>query len=258
MGLLNNYDGQVWRVNEMVELLENQDARHNLVREVVEYAVESHEAGIVVDFESIPDKSQANFREFVSELGSALHAVGLKLMVEVPARDDAYDYKFFGKGMRRDRAAEFRPALGLFAAGPDRRSRLVRRKSATGPASCARRKKSSSALRTSPTTGRAKTTRSGRLPPSSACRKRCSTPSNPKPISTSTSDSLNPRYSYVDENNHEHQVWMLDAVTGYNQLRASERLGVQGTMMFRLGHSDTSIWRIWDATRPDDAIARSY
>ena len=47
----------------------------------------------------------------------------------------------------------------------------------------------------------------------------------------------------------------LDAqVTGYNQLRASERLGVQGTMMFRLGHSDTSIWRIWDATRPDDAM----
>ena len=68
------------------------------------------------------------------------------------------------------------------------------------------------------------------------------------------SDSLNPRYSYVDENNHEHQVWMLDAITGYNQLRASERLGVQGTMLFRLGHSDTSIWRIWDATRPDDAM----
>ena len=82
MGLLNNYDGQVWRVNEMVQMLENQDARHNLVREVVEYAVESHEAGIVVDFESIPDKSQPNFREFVSELGSALHSVGLKLMVE--------------------------------------------------------------------------------------------------------------------------------------------------------------------------------
>ena len=68
------------------------------------------------------------------------------------------------------------------------------------------------------------------------------------------SDSLNPHYSYVDENNHEHQVWMLDAVTGYNQLRASERLGVQGTTLLRLGHSDTSIWRIWDATRPDDAI----
>jgi cellulose synthase/poly-beta-1,6-N-acetylglucosamine synthase-like glycosyltransferase/peptidoglycan/xylan/chitin deacetylase (PgdA/CDA1 family) len=66
--------------------------------------------------------------------------------------------------------------------------------------------------------------------------------------------SLNPHYSYVDENNRVHQVWMLDAITAYNQLRASERLGVQGTALWRLGHSDTSIWRIWDATRPDDAI----
>jgi len=97
MGLLNNYDGQVWRVNEMAQMLANQEARHGLVRNVIEYAVEAHQSGIVVDFESIPEQSQANFREFVSELGSALHSVGLKLMVELPARDDAYDYKFFGK-----------------------------------------------------------------------------------------------------------------------------------------------------------------
>ena len=68
----------------------------------------------------------------------------------------------------------------------------------------------------------------------------------------STTASLNPHYSYVDENNRVHQVWMLDAITAYNQLRASERLGVQGTAIWRLGHSDTSIWRIWDATRPDE------
>jgi peptidoglycan-N-acetylglucosamine deacetylase len=67
------------------------------------------------------------------------------------------------------------------------------------------------------------------------------------------SASLNPHYSYSDEQNHVHQVWMLDAVTAYNQLRASERLAVQGTAMWRLGSSDSSVWPIWDATRPDDA-----
>jgi len=39
--------------------------------------------------------------------------------------------------------------------------------------------------------------------------------------------SLNPHYSYSDEQNHIHRVWILDAVTAYNQLRACERLGVQ-------------------------------
>jgi peptidoglycan-N-acetylglucosamine deacetylase len=47
---------------------------------------------------------------------------------------------------------------------------------------------------------------------------------------------------------------MLDAVTAYNQLRASERMGVQGTALWRLGSSDSSLWPIWDASRPDDAI----
>ena len=27
------------------------------------------------------------------------------------------------------------------------------------------------------------------------------------------SNSLNPHYSYYDEHNHVHQVWMLDAIT---------------------------------------------
>src|SRR5438552_7611936 len=46
---------------------------------------------------------------------------------------------------------------------------------------------------------------------------------------------------------------MLDAVTAYNELRTSERLGVQGTALWRLGSSDTSMWPIWDATHADDA-----
>jgi len=252
MGLLNNYDGQVWRVTEMVELLENQDSRHNLVREVVEYAVESHEAGIVVDFESIPDKSQINFREFVSELGSALHAVGLKLMVEVPARDDAYDYKFFGREcdaivlLNFDQHWVSSPpgpiaAQDWFVENLKQVLQLVpKEKIVVGVANFAydwpRKddKKWASATEFSVQEALLHAFESDT-------------------DIDFDDNSLNPRYSYVDENNHEHQVWMLDAVTGYNQLRASERLGVQGTMMFRLGHSDTSIWRIWDATRPDDA-----
>ena len=43
------------------------------------FAVASHEAGIVVDFEEVPDTSQAHYREFAAELGPALHAAGLKL-----------------------------------------------------------------------------------------------------------------------------------------------------------------------------------
>src|SRR6201993_960481 len=97
MGLLNNYDGQVWRVKEMEELLASPAARHRLVNDVAEYAVEAHQAGIVVDFEEVPLESQPHFREFIAELAQSLHAVSLKLMIALPARDDDYDYAFFGR-----------------------------------------------------------------------------------------------------------------------------------------------------------------
>jgi len=97
MGLVNNYDGVEWRIKEMAQLLASPAARRNLARDIVEYAVESHQAGIVVDFEEVPDASQAHFRDFIGGLAPALHSVGLKLMIALPARDDAYDYEFFGK-----------------------------------------------------------------------------------------------------------------------------------------------------------------
>ncbi len=46
---------------------------------------------------------------------------------------------------------------------------------------------------------------------------------------------------------------MLDGVTAYNELRAAERVGVQGTAIWRLGSEDPSVWSVWDTARPTDA-----
>src|SRR5580704_4818159 len=97
MALLDNYDGQTWRIKEMAAMLGNKTARRNLVRDVVDYTVGAHQAGVVVDFEEVPDATQVHFREFAAELGPALHSVGLKLMIALPARDDEYDYRFLAK-----------------------------------------------------------------------------------------------------------------------------------------------------------------
>jgi len=82
---------------QMAEMLASPNARHNLERDMVEYATKAHESGIVVDFEEVPDESQAHFKKFAAELAAALHSANLKLMVALLARDDAYDYAFFGK-----------------------------------------------------------------------------------------------------------------------------------------------------------------
>ncbi len=97
MALLNNYDGVIWKSKELGEMLAIPASRKRLITDAVEYAAESHQVGIVVDFEEVPKKSQADFRAFIGEFGPTLHAAGLKLMIALPARDDEYDYAFFGR-----------------------------------------------------------------------------------------------------------------------------------------------------------------
>ena len=252
MGLLNNYDGVVWHVKELAGLLKNPDSRRTLVQNTVEYAVQAHEAGIVVDIEEIPDRSQAHFRSFIGELAPALHAVGLKLMVALPARDDAYDYAFFGRQcdaivlMNYDQHWQTSPPGPI--AAQDWFVENLRQVMEVVPAQKI-------------VVGIANYAYDWPEVPKN-------TPNSAQEFSVQTAllhayesetqvefdpGSLNPHYSYSDEQNRIHQVWMLDTVTAYNELRASDRLGVQGTALWRLGSSDSSLWPIWDAMRPDDA-----
>jgi peptidoglycan-N-acetylglucosamine deacetylase len=254
MGMLNNYDGAVWRVAELAEMLGNPSARHRLITDVAQYAVLTHQAGIVVDFEEIPIKSQPHFREFIAELGPALHAVGLKLMIALPARDDDYDYAFFGREtdaiilMNYDQHWLTSPA-GPIAAQDwfmenlrQIRDVVPSQKIIVGIGNWAYDW-------TEPGKSDKKDAiHGGEFSVQEALLHAYESESEIEFDST----SLNPHYSYEDEQNRIHQVWMLDAVTAYNELRASERLGVQGTALWRLGTADTSIWPIWDATQADD------
>jgi peptidoglycan-N-acetylglucosamine deacetylase len=253
MGLLDNYDGVVWRIDEMVALLGNPASRHNLVQNVVEYAVQAHQAGIVVDFEEIPDPSQVHFRQFAAELASALHSASLKLMIALPARDDSYDYAFFGKQcdaiilMNYDQHWLTSPpgpiaAQDWFAENLRQvREDVPAQKIVVGIANYAY--------------DWGETAKKGVWSGAEFSVQEALLHAYESETDVEFDDaSLNPHYSYSDEQNHVHRVWMLDAVTAYNQLRVCERMGVQGTALWRLGSSDSSLWPIWDTTRPDDAV----
>jgi cellulose synthase/poly-beta-1,6-N-acetylglucosamine synthase-like glycosyltransferase/peptidoglycan/xylan/chitin deacetylase (PgdA/CDA1 family) len=253
MGLLNNYDGVQWRVEEMAKMLGNPDARRKMVRDVVEFAVESHEAGIVVDFEEVPDTSQAHFRQFASELAPALHSVGLKLMVALPARDDAYDYQFFGKECDAIMLMDYDEHWLTSPPGPiasqDWYVENLRQVLEDVPAGKIIVAVGSYAYDWSEAPKKAnEPAQSLTIQEALLHASESETQVEFDPV------SLNPHYSYYDEHDHVHQVWMLDSVTAYNELRASERLGVQGTALWRLGSADTSLWPIWDAKRPDDTV----
>jgi peptidoglycan-N-acetylglucosamine deacetylase len=252
MGLINNYDGVNWRIKEMAQMLASATSRQNLARNIAEYAVESRQAGIVVDFEEVPDASQSHFRQFIGALAPALHSKGLKLMIALPARDDAYDYEFFGKQcdaivlMNYDQHWLTSPpgpiaAQDWFVENLRQVFDVVPpQKIIVGIANYAY---------DWPLAAKKEHEAAAEFSIQEALLHAEESDANIE----FDSNSLNPHYSYYDEHSHVHQVWMLDAITAYNELRASERLGVQGTALWRLGSSDTSLWPIWDAVRADDA-----
>src|ERR1700756_3330667 len=223
MGLLDNYDGQVWRIKEMAAMLGNRTARQSLIRDVVDYTVGAHQAGVVVDFEEVPDATQPHFREFAAELGPALHSVGLKLMIALPARDDAYDYKFFGKECDAVVLMNYDQHWLTSPPGPvaaqDWFVENLRQVMEDVPA-----QKVVVGI-----ANYAYDWPEGRKKPNEVAKEMSVQEALLRAYESETevefdSASLNPHYSYFDEHDHVHQVWMLDAVTAYNELRAGERL----------------------------------
>jgi spore germination protein YaaH len=70
-------------------------------------------------------------------------------------------------------------------------------------------------------------------------------------------ESLNPHFSYVDAAKRTHRVWLLDAVTAHNQIRAAESRGVVGTALWRLGSEDPTFWSLWRHAADHDVTLRS-
>ncbi|HZI41194.1 MAG TPA: glycosyltransferase, partial [Gemmatimonadaceae bacterium] len=58
--------------------------------------------------------------------------------------------------------------------------------------------------------------------------------------------SLNPVITYQSPDSTDHEVWFLDGITAYNQMKVAKSLGVAGIAFWRLGSEDPSVWRALD------------
>jgi cellulose synthase/poly-beta-1,6-N-acetylglucosamine synthase-like glycosyltransferase/spore germination protein YaaH/peptidoglycan/xylan/chitin deacetylase (PgdA/CDA1 family) len=253
MPLINNSDGTIWHTTEMAAMLNDPAARQHLEQQAVDYVTQKKFVGLVVDFEEIPKKSQKPFGEFIGELGARLHAEKLKLMVALPAADWDYDYAGVGKSsdavilMNYDehwRTSGAGPIASqewfvhnlttiLKLVPPEKLVMGIANYAYDWPIKPGKKKKAGPAR-------------------AESFQESVVTASESEAEIDFDSDSLNPQFSYTDEQGLEHDVWLLDGVTAYNQLRASERAAVQGTALWRLGSEDPSLWTVWDTTHPDD------
>ncbi len=253
MPLVNNFDGTTWRTHELAQLLARPASRQRLVDDLVRVVSGAGQVGLVLDFEEVPEASQADFRHFVQELEAALHRVTLKLMVALPAADEKYDYAYFAAQsdaiilMNYDQHWPSSPP-GPIAA----QDWFLRNLHAT------LRKVPPEKLVVAIAGYAYDWTERGRRAPtptaqSISFQQALVTAQESEATVEFDPSRLNPYFAYADENDRTHRVWMLDAITTYNQTRACDRTRVRGTALWRLGSEDPSLWPIWAARYPDDA-----
>lgn len=58
------------------------------------------------------------------------------------------------------------------------------------------------------------------------------------------SDTNNPHFSYIENDNVKHDIWFLDGVTVFNQIHAADIYQPAGYALWRLGSEDPTIWHV--------------
>ncbi len=245
--MVNNFDGTEWV--DISGFLNDPDARAHFRREMELFLSTDKYRGLMVDFEAFPKTGQPGYVLLLRELSSDLHARGLKLYVSVPARNADYDY-----------AAVAQPADGLVLMNYDehypggtpgpvasqdwfvRNIQAAKRAIPQEKIICAIGNYGYDWVQR---------TKAGALPPglkdtNVSVQDAWLAARDSEEGIDFDGDALNPHLSYLDEGNHRHDIWFLDAATALNQMRAASVLGIKTFALWRLGAEDRSLWRVWD------------
>ncbi|MBS1814520.1 MAG: glycosyltransferase [Acidobacteria bacterium] len=269
--LVNNFDPlRGTFVPEVAQFLNDPAARRNFLYQVAAFfRANPRYRGLSLDFEEIPTETQPNYLRLIADLYGYLHPQGLKLYINVPVNDEDWDLKTMAEHsdglmlMNYDQhQTESKPGP---IAGQDWFAENLRNVLKIVP-----KEKIICSI------GSYGYNWTMSLPPASTGkRKKKQKPFKPEVLSTlnlttqeawqTAADSgsevdlddasRTPHYAYDDEDDHtRHQVWFLDAVTVYNQMRVAQELGLNTFALWRLGSEDPSLWRIWDAPRRADPV----
>ena len=245
--VVQNFDGTDWI--DISAFLNDPDARARFRGQADAFLASDKFRGLMIDFEDFPQKAQPGYMALLSELSGDLHAKGMKLYVSVQARNADFDYPAvaaLADGVIVMNYDEHYPGA---APGPvASQDWFVRNLTAI--------KKVVPQEKVICAIGNygydwVQKPKHGTLPPGAkdtnvSVQDAWLTARDSEADMDFDGDALNPHIGYLDENNRQHEVWFLDAVTALNEMRAAQLLGIKTFALWRLGAEDRSLWRVWD------------
>ncbi len=246
VALVNNWNGKEWESEKLSRMLADPAARKRAIEQMIAYVEGRHFAGISIDFESIAPKAQPDFQRFVAELYDVVKPRGLSLSVNVPANDPAFNYRKLARSADYIILMVYDEHWSTGAPGPIASlnwfADVLHRRQRDVPA-----KKMIVAIG-----NYAYDWEAGHHAEERSFEEAVLTAKESEGNIGLDPESLNPTFDYYDDADHIHHVWILDAVTAFNQLVITSSIQPGGIAVWRLGSEDPALWRVFGQNGPLD------
>ncbi len=246
--MVQNTGNGNWDGANTARLLASPQARKKLIDQIGDTLTAEKAQGVTFDFETLPDNSLNNYLTFMREAHKALSARGFLVTLTAPVDTDTWNLKAFADASDRiflmvyDQHSMADPA-GPIAAQSWFNTHLINALKSVPPAKAivcignyaydwhtdAKGQLNVEAWSVEEAWGIARDSEAQiQFDPASG----------------------NPYFLY-DEGDIHHEVWMLDAVSAWNQLLTIDGTNVSGVALWRLGMEDSAIWSAFNHFQSD-------
>ena len=245
--LVNNWNSKEWEGDKLGRMLANPVARAHTIEKLSAYVEQHRFAGISIDFENIAAKDQHNFQRFMAELYAVFHSKKLSVSVNVPADDPNFGYRTLVKNADELIIMAYDEHWSTGPPGPIASlpwfAQILNKRRHDIPAD----KLIVAIGNYAYDWGKGHSADERTFEEAILIAKESEGHIHLNPT------SLNPTFDYADDSDRVHHVWMLDAVTVFNQLAIIRPVQPHGIALWRLGGEDPSLWQVFGKEGPIDS-----
>ncbi|MGE5360004.1 MAG: glycosyltransferase [Bacteroidales bacterium] len=247
--LINNFNGQEWQGELAARMLADPSARARVIGQLRDYVASRKFPGVSLDFENLPPAANRHLVTFVTELAAAFRAAGRTISINVPADEEGFEYRAIARVVDQVILMAYDQHWPAGSPGPiaalDWFDSVLRKRLRDTPPEKLIVALGNYGYDWMP----------GATAVEHTFQEAVLTAKESEGEIRVAPASLNPHFSYADDDDKVHQVWMLDATTAFNQATVVASVRARGMALWRLGSEDPSVWTFFGKNLPLDARA---
>ena len=248
--LVQNAHDDRWDGESLARAVASETTRQRLVQSLARHVEELGAGGVVLDFEEVPSSAQADLLRFVRALHEAFRVRGWIVAEAVPFDNPDWNYPAYGAATDYLMLMAYDEHWSTGAPGPVASQAWFMR-------TLAKRMAQLDAAHTVVCIGNYGYDWSGKEAADVTFQEAVLAARDSEATIAFDRASLNPHFSYEEEDGSAHTVWFLDAVTAFNQMRAAGAYHPAGFAVWRLGSEDPSLWNIFGRTKGGGVAAEA-